>query len=74
MEYKDLSPIKKQFVSLSDYMGMDPMPIKELELLPDPIIETFVKTFVKTLEDMMDKYNMGGIVSLNQMTRPIGYR
>ena len=65
MEYKDLSPIKKQFVSLSDYMGMDPMPIKELELLPDPIIETFVKT----LEDMM-----GGIVSLNQMTRPIGYR
>jgi len=62
MEYKDLLPIKKQFVSLSDYMGMDPMPIKELELLPDPIIETFVKT----LEDMMDKYN--------QMTRPIGYR
>jgi len=65
MKYKDLSPIKKQFVSLSDYM-----PIKELELLPDPIIETFVKT----LEDMMDKYNMGGIVSLNQLTQPLGYR
>jgi hypothetical protein len=70
MDYKDLSPIKKQFVSLSEYMGMDPMPIKELELLPDPII----KTFIKTLEDLMDKYNRGGIVSLNQMTRPIGYR
>ena len=71
MDYKlELSPIKQQFVSLSDYMGMDPTPIKELELLPDSIIETFVKA----LEDMMDKYNMGGIVSLNQLTRPLGYR
>ena len=68
MDYKDLSPIKKQFVSLSEYMGMDPMPIKDLELLPDPII----KTFIKTLEDMMDKYNRGGIVSLDQLMRPLG--
>jgi hypothetical protein len=70
VDYKDLSPIKQQFVSLSDYMGMKPMPIKEIELIPDFMIQTFIKS----LESMMDKYNKGGIVSLNQMTQPIGYR
>ena len=51
-------------------MGMEPMPIREIELLPDSLIQTFIKS----LESMMDKYNKGGIVSLNQMTQPIGYR
>ena len=70
MDYKDLSSIKQRYLSLSKYLGLQEMKPEEIVDLPDFMVESFVKD----LENFMDKkMKSGGIVSLNQMTRPIGY-
>ena len=70
MDYKDLSSIKQRYLSLSKYLGLQEMKPEEIVDLPDFMVESFVKD----LENFIDKkMKSGGIVSLNQMTRPIGY-
>ena len=70
MDYKDLSPVKQRYLSLSKYLGLQEMKPEEIVELPDFMVESFVKD----LEDFMDKkMKSGGIVSINRMTQPIGF-
>ena len=68
MDYKDLSPAKQRYLSLAKYLGAT----KDIEKGIDILTDEQAEAFIKLMEDMIDKKRNGGIVSLNQLTRPIG--
>ena len=70
--------LMETYTSLHKYVyGKLPTP-KAIEIMGS-FSDGLVKDEIKTLEGLLGeplptRHNMGGIVSLNQLTRPIGYR
>ena len=76
MDYNKLSPIKQTYLSLRKALNISGQGLEDdvLQIMPDSMVEVLVKKMETFLEESPTRHNMGGIVSLNQLTQPIGYR
>ena len=66
------SLIKKYTGLYKSVYGKDPSP-KSIEIFKS-YPDNYIKGEIRTLEKELNNYNKGGIVSLNNLTQPIGYR
>ena len=66
--------LKETYMALRKAINMSGQGFDDdvLEIMPDSMLEPIIKRMEAMLDTSPTKHNMGGIVSLDQLIRPLG--
>ena len=66
--------LKETYMALRKAINMSGQGLDDdiLEIMPDSMLEPIIKRMEAMLDTPPTKHNMGGIVSLDQLMRPLG--